>query len=320
MNDMILRPTNFSELVRFAEMAARSKMVPANYQNKPEDIMLAVQMGSEVGLAPMQAIQNIAVIGGRPSLWGDAMLALCKISASWVDIQETLENAGSEQMAACCKVTRKGQTPVVRTFSVVDAKKAGLWGKAGPWQGYPDRMLQMRARGFALRDTFPDVLRGLISAEEAQDMPRDTFGGMTIDAAPERPTAPPQADGKVNGNARPIVPTQHTEPVIETFLDAAAAALSGEANGSKWLKLLSRYVADAPTLDDLAAMHDLPSVITALEKAPTLIKEQIRDLFTAASQRLGTPSPDEGESEEVATADDGWPSPDPEKMKEEAAL
>jgi hypothetical protein len=58
-------------------------------------------------------------------------------------------------------------------FSVEDAKRAGLWGKQGPWTAYPKRMLSMRARGFAIRDCFADVLKGLITAEEAQDYPSD---------------------------------------------------------------------------------------------------------------------------------------------------
>jgi hypothetical protein len=72
----VLRPQTFEQLGQFAAMAARSSMVPQAYRGKPEDIMLAVQMGSEVGLAPMQALQNIAVINGRPSIYGDAALAL----------------------------------------------------------------------------------------------------------------------------------------------------------------------------------------------------------------------------------------------------
>jgi len=73
-------------------------------------------------------------------------------------------------MAAVCQAKRRGYAkPTIATFSVADAKKAGLWGKSGPWQQYPKRMLQLRARGFALRDAFPDVLRGLVTAEEAQD-------------------------------------------------------------------------------------------------------------------------------------------------------
>ena len=47
--------------------------------------------------------------------------------------------------------------------------KAGLWAKSGPWTQYPKRMMQMRARGFALRDKFADALGGLITVEEAQD-------------------------------------------------------------------------------------------------------------------------------------------------------
>ena len=75
-----LAPASFSELVQFAQMAAKSQLVPKEYRNQPEDIMLAVQLGSEVGLRPMQALQNIAVINGRPAVWGDALPGLCKAS------------------------------------------------------------------------------------------------------------------------------------------------------------------------------------------------------------------------------------------------
>jgi hypothetical protein len=66
-------------------------------------------------------------------------------------------------------IKRRDRSAVVRTFSEADAKKAGLWGKSGPWAQYPARMLQMRARGWALRDAFPDALKGLGIREEVQD-------------------------------------------------------------------------------------------------------------------------------------------------------
>ena len=87
-----LAPASFSELVQFAQMAAKSQLVPKEYRNQPEDIMLAVQLGSEVGLRPMQALQNIAVINGRPAVWGDALPGLCKASPVYDDIIETWEN------------------------------------------------------------------------------------------------------------------------------------------------------------------------------------------------------------------------------------
>ena len=69
---------------------------------------------------------------------------------------------------------------MVREFSMQDAKQAGLTGKQGPWSQYPRRMLQMRARAFALRDVFADVLRGVHVAEEAQDISERDMGAADV--------------------------------------------------------------------------------------------------------------------------------------------
>jgi hypothetical protein len=119
----------------------------------------------------MQSLQCIAVVNGRPTVWGDAALALVQSSTVCEYVAEKVEGDG-EQMIATCTAKRRGYPePTTVRFSVADAKKAGLWGKSGPWTQYPKRMLQLRARGFALRDAFPDVLKGLVTAEEAQDYP-----------------------------------------------------------------------------------------------------------------------------------------------------
>lgn len=164
-------PATLDEAMKFSEMLARSSMVPKTYQGKPEDVLVACQWGREIGLAPMQALQNIAVINGKPSVYGDAAMALVQASSVCEDIEEYIENEGTPNPIAVCVAHRKGRKPVKATFSVEDAKRAGLWGKQGPWTAYPKRMMQMRARGFALRDAFPDVLKGLITAEEAADYP-----------------------------------------------------------------------------------------------------------------------------------------------------
>ena len=159
----------FSEAMQFSKVVAGTEFAPKDFRGKPEACMLAIQHGAEIGLKPMQSLQSIAVINGRPAIWGDAALAVVTASPACVHVTETVEGDG-ESMVAVCQALRKGYPqPVVVRFSVADAKKAGLWGKAGPWQQYPRRMLQLRARGFALRDAFPDVLRGLITAEEARD-------------------------------------------------------------------------------------------------------------------------------------------------------
>lgn len=160
---------SFDELARFCLAVSRSGLAPRGITT-PEAIMVAVQAGMEVGLKPFQALQGMAVINGRPSLYGDAALAVVTAHPEFHDIEETLEGTG-EKMVASCTVKRKGRLPIKRTFSVADAKQAKLWGKAGPWTDYPQRMLPMRARSWAMRDSFPDALKGVGIIEEQEDIP-----------------------------------------------------------------------------------------------------------------------------------------------------
>jgi hypothetical protein len=170
-----LTPSSLAEAMEFAGMMSKASIVPKDYQNNPGNILVAIQWGMEIGLQPLQSMQSIAVINGRPSIWGDAMLALVRSSGLLEAINEDVTES-----KAVCTIKRRGEQEVVREFSMQDAKQAGLTGKQGPWAQYPKRMLQMRARAFALRDVFPDVLRGVHVAEEAQDMSERDMGSADV--------------------------------------------------------------------------------------------------------------------------------------------
>lgn len=162
-------PRNLPEAIEFAKLISDSGMVPKDYVGKPGAIVVAIQMGMEVGLQPMQALQSIAVINSRPAIYGDAALALVKTHSEFEWIKEDDLETITKMQKAVCVIKRRNQPEVKTTFSMEDAKKAGLQGKTGPWSTYPNRMLQMRARGFAIRDAFPDALKGIVTVEEAQD-------------------------------------------------------------------------------------------------------------------------------------------------------
>jgi len=279
----VLAPASFSELVQFAEMAAKSQLVPKEYRNQPADIMLAVQLGSEIGLRPMQSLQNIAVVNGRPAVWGDALPGLCKASPVYDDLIETWEHEDDpDRLTAVCIAKRHGAAPVTARFSTMDAKRAGLWTKPGPWQTYPRRMLQMRARSFALRDAFPDVLKGLIAVEEALDNHTGTaqLAPPTIDATaelpaaitPPTPTVTPLAPSRVY----PLTTKQGT-----TTLQTAAEWLLA------WSKLV-RGCKAAHALDRLQAARDANQAHIAAvaafdpEPAATLTAELDRALEPTA--------------------------------------
>jgi len=218
----------FDDAYRFSKMVAASEFAPKDFRGKPESCMLAIQHGSEVGLSPMQSLQSIAVINGRPTIWGDAALALVQASPVCEYVREYLEGEG-DALVAVCEAKRRGYpAPTTVRFSVTDAKKAGLWGKSGPWQQYPARMLTLRARGFALRNAFADALRGLITAEEAQDYPT-TAAVPTPQPEPVvvRPaTEPTQATGDDMQRARLAVNRATTLVTLEGMRDKVEPRLT----------------------------------------------------------------------------------------------
>jgi hypothetical protein len=180
-----LSPQNFEQAMTFSQMLADSDMVPKDFKGKQGNCLVAIQWGMEIGLKPLQAMQNIAVINGRPSLWGDAVIALVRSSPVCEYVIETQTDD-----VATCKVKRRGEPEQERTFSKSDAQAAGLKGKPGPWTQYPKRMMQMRARAFACRDVFPDILKGLPVAEEVMDTPRDMGRVQVVPAAAIEESAP----------------------------------------------------------------------------------------------------------------------------------
>ena len=179
----IKAPINFGEqgvqlasledAFRFANAVAASGFAPRGME-KPEAILVAIQLGAELGLTPMSALQNIAVINGRPAIYGDAALALVR-SSGLLEVfrEEEIGEAGKDTQGVKITAKRKGFDEASETFTVADAKLAKLWGKAGPWSDYPKRMLKFRARGFILRDLFGDVLKGLRTMEEVRDTPAE---------------------------------------------------------------------------------------------------------------------------------------------------
>jgi hypothetical protein len=157
-------PQDMDSAYRLAKAICMAGMAPKGMET-PEKCMIAIMRGMEVGLTPFMALDKIAIVNGRPTIWGDGAIGLVRGSGLCEFIREKVEGKDDTRVAVC-EAKRRGEVePIRRAFSVTDAKKAGLWGKQGPWQQYPERMLQMRARGFALRDGFADVLGGLYLRE-----------------------------------------------------------------------------------------------------------------------------------------------------------
>ena len=234
-----LAPRNMAEAMEFAKLVSQSDVVPKDFKGKPANVLVAVQWGMELGLAPMQAMQNIAVINGRPSIWGDAMLAICQAHPAFEGINETVTDEG-----CTVEVRRNGKPAVVRTFTMEDAQKAGLAGKQGPWTQYPKRMMQMRARSFALRDAFADALKGIQSAEEVGDMVQVDMGDAVVVNQTEQSTRTDSVKDKVRKKRAPkkkpepeTVDTETGEVVSGWSFDGLTRAFGNCKNADRFDEL-----------------------------------------------------------------------------------
>ena len=282
-------PQTSEQLIKLSEVLARSgDMVPKAFQGNPPMIAAAMMRGMEVGLNPMQALSSIAVINGRAVLWGDALPALVQRAGHTIDVD--YEGAG-DTLTAVATLTR-GDTGkvIVRRFGMADAKRAGLTGKAGPWTQYPQRMMAMRARSWAVRDGAADALMGLHVSDEAQDIGPDSARDVT--PAPKR-------GGVVYADPDPVVDEIH-EAVIEeapaapSAMDLArAAARLGTAHFRVWFNTDEGKTCRAAGLD-------MPALKVICDEADAAAKDEPFGL-----PPVDMPSPEElaqAEAEAMAAA------------------
>lgn len=296
-----LSPQTFEQALTFSNYLAESDMVPKDFKGKPGNCLIAMQWGSELGLKPLQSLQNLAVINGRPALWGDAVIAL--VLASPVCEYVTEDDDGK---TAYCRVKRKGAPEQVRSFSMDDAIKAGLAGKQGPWTQYPKRMRQMRARAFALRDVFPDVLRGMPIAEELQDMattPQPT--GVEKNMGPAEVVLPDYDQAKFDHNvgkwAKSVVDGQKTIEDVLAWLKSKATVTPAQEKQlrdevAKLQQPASTTATDAPQVDaeklaadmqacnDLDKLYELAGLIEAITDEAAALR--LNEIFAAKQAEL----------------------------------
>lgn len=229
-----LVPTSVKEAMEMATMLSKSNIVPKDFYGKPENCFVAIGFGMEIGLPPLQAVQNIMTVNGRPSLWGDAVLALVMGSGLCEQFEESSSSEAMKQGFGRCKVKRAGMKEMEVTFSMEDAKKAGLLGKPGPWQQYTGRMLQLRARSWALRDCFPDVLKGIQVREEVDDYP--------VKRAIQMPQEKPVVNAALVAEAEPLVIPKTIEERLQIAKNTYATTYS--VTEKEMQDLLSEYTAE----------------------------------------------------------------------------
>ncbi len=165
-----LMPVSITEKVEMAKYLAQSDLMPGGLSS-PAKVFVALQMGHELGLSPMIAINNIAVIKGRPSLSAGIMDAIVRNHPDFAGISISY---GKDPISCTVVIKRRMGADIESIegyFDMNDAKTAGLIKADSGWEKYPRRMVKARALSFAARDAFPDALAGMVTQEEAEHLP-----------------------------------------------------------------------------------------------------------------------------------------------------
>ena len=266
-------PQGFDEASRMAHLMAKSDCVPYTFKNKPGDILAAWSLGAPLGLSLLATLRFVTVINGVPAIWGDGALAVTRAHPLCQYVHEEFvggegpefEHGFEDDFTAICTIMRRGDPkPVVRRFSVRDAKTAKLWQKRGnkggdtPWITYPKRMLQMRARSWAMRDGFADALCGMPVAEEIRDITSDV---KVVDAEVDTRTESQKLlahSRQRTMSAPPADPETHViEQAAEAVVDEAVAQSSEEPQEAKsLLETIKDTVVAAKTVAHLEAIVD----------------------------------------------------------------
>ena len=294
-----LSPQSFEQALTFSEYLAASEMVPKAYRGKPGDCLIAMQWGYELGLKPLQALQSIATINGKPGIYGDAGKAI--LLSKGCTIEEDDIAVVEKNCRARCKITRPGRPPVERTFSIDNAKTANLWGKEGPWRNYPWRQMAWRAFWFAARDAAADLLRGVAGFEELLDMADRPVA--------EAPTIKHMGAAEVVPPAQPACwPDDVFKERLPEWRKAIAAkkatadAIVAKARTKHPLTPEQEEAIREPIQAPAADVVDAGPVVTYAQVAALIVKAADTDKLAEAEDLIGSVADPEQREELVAMA------------------
>ena len=181
--EITIGPSSMGELAQLADSAAKTTFYGAKTK---EQALLLMLTGKDLGLSYTQALRTFHVIEGRPAMSADGMAAIC-LGSKLCEYFRTIEST-----AELCTVETKriGNPPSKLTFTMAEAKQAGLAGRA-MWGKYPAAMLRARAKSMLARDVYPDLLAGIYDPDEIESTPRVATVLEVVPQARPTPQEPP---------------------------------------------------------------------------------------------------------------------------------
>lgn len=174
--DIWLDKERFDQAVRVASAFSRTDIVPQNYQNKPENCLIALDVAARMGMSPLTVMQSLYVVKGKPTWSGQACMSMIQGCGKFTDVRLVYTGTkGTENRGCYVEATRISDGEIVEGTEVTLAMaRAEGWTSNSKWKNMPEQMLGYRAAAFFARLHCPDALMGFQTAEEAEDVSGNT--------------------------------------------------------------------------------------------------------------------------------------------------
>ncbi len=196
---------------------SKSQLIPRALQGKPEDLLVVLLKGEELGLKYMQSLGSIDVIQGKARVSAELTVALVLQSGK----AKHFTLVHSDARKATYVTARAGvDREIEMSYTIEEAAQAGLIGKDN-WKQHPAAMLRARASQALARAVYPEVTLGLVTPDEADEMKQRLEAA--IEEAPERPRTISDLSARmtVDAQASPVEQIEPTSHHLEVTLDGA---------------------------------------------------------------------------------------------------
>lgn len=182
---------------RTARMLSCSALVPDQYRNSPENCLVAIDIANRMGISPLMVMQNLYVVKGKPSWSGSFCAAAINGSGRFTPLEFNFVGKQGEPTWGCYASAVRianGMRCESDTITMQMAQREGWLGKTGSkWLTMPKQMMMYRAAAFFARAHCSDILLGLPTYEEVQDVKGYTDENQTTVVTLEK------QGGEVNG-------------------------------------------------------------------------------------------------------------------------
>lgn len=272
-------PRNMDEAWRIATELAKSSLIPDALRGKPNDVLVAVMTGAELGIQPMQSMREIYVVKGRPfiaSLLRVAMIRQSPECLSWQLVESTPQRA-------TFRTQRRGdQEPTTMTYTIQEAEAAGLVAQNSRYRTDPALQLRRRCAGRLIDEVYPDVIRGVGAREDEEEEPEFARASQTRRAIIQPPHL------RATQGAPDAAPPSHIEDaqVVEASSEAPTEPPAPPSGEPSEADLLSLAIAEAQTRAEISAVSDRIIAARDAGRLPIPVMDALRAELVARKKEV----------------------------------